>query len=426
MAWELLMQVPAGSGFPFGAASSRKFIIRRWTGPKFGTFSISSPTASASSTTRSATSSRNWNAWRTTFWGTAVAIRIQPEVIRLSKRSSLTRTWPAFSSTPSSPVTSLSSPHHGQTELVIGHEMFGQVANVNSAVTRVKPGDYAVFTVRRGCGECACCLMNRADMCQTGKYRERGIRGLDGYQTEYAVDKEQYLVRVPAELEPVGVLMEPLSVVEKAIDEALSVETLRCPEAATTPDWLHGRRCLIAGLGPVGLLAAMVLRLRGGLVYGLDVVDANTARPKWLGGIGGRYIDGRQVAADQVEKKVGGMDFILDATGIAQLEFNLLDALALNGIYALTGIPGGDRPLQIPGAELIRQLVLGNQVMLGSVNAARGHFQMAADDLAHAHLRWGDQIAALITHRYSPDQFAELMNKHQSNAIKEVVEWALR
>jgi threonine dehydrogenase-like Zn-dependent dehydrogenase len=268
--------------------------------------------------------------------------------------------------------------------------------------------------------------MNRSDMCQTGKYRERGIRGLDGYQTEYAVDKEQYVVRVPAELEPVGVLMEPLSVVEKAIDEALSVQTLRCPEAATTPDWLHGRRCLIAGLGPVGLLAAMVLRLRGGLVYGLDVVDANTSRPKWLGGIGGRYIDGRQVPADQVEKKIGGMDFILDATGIAQLEFNLLDALALNGIYALTGIPGGDRPLQIPGAELIRQLVLGNQVMLGSVNAARGHFQMAADDLAHAHLRWGDQIAALITHRYSPDQFAELMHKHQSDAIKEVVEWALR
>jgi glucose 1-dehydrogenase len=113
----------------------------------------------------------------------------------------------------------------------------------------VKAGDYAVFTVRRGCGECACCLMNRADMCQTGKYRERGIRGLDGYQTEYAVDQEQYVVRVPAELEPVGVLMEPLSVVEKAIDEALRVQTVRCPDAATTPDWFHGRRCLVAGLG---------------------------------------------------------------------------------------------------------------------------------------------------------------------------------
>jgi glucose 1-dehydrogenase len=312
----------------------------------------------------------------------------------------------------------------GQKELVIGHEMFGQVVAVGSSVTRVKPGDYAVFTVRRGCGECACCIMNRADMCQTGKYRERGIRGLDGYQTEFLVDREQYVVHVPAELEPVGVLMEPLSVVEKAIDEALRVQTVRCPDAATIPDWLYGRRCLVAGLGPVGLLAAMVLVLRGGEVYGLDVVDANTARPKWLNGIGGRYIDGRQVPADQVEKKIGSMDFILDATGIAPLEFNLLDALALNGMYVLTGIPGGDRPLQISGAELIRQLVLDNQVMLGSVNAARGHFQMAADDLAQAHRRWGAQIQALITNRYSPDQFAGLKDQHQPDAIKEVIEWA--
>ncbi len=311
----------------------------------------------------------------------------------------------------------------GQKELVIGHEMFGKVMSVGSSVTRVKPGDYAVFSVRRGCGECPSCLMNRADMCQTGKYRERGIRGLDGYQTEYVVDQEQYVVRVPAELESVGVLMEPLSVVEKAIDEALRVQTVRCPDAATTPDWLHGRRCLVAGLGPVGLLATMVLVLRGGEVYGLDVVDSNTTRPKWLAAIGGSYIDGRQVPADQVGKKIGPMDFVLDATGIAALEFNLLDALALNGIYVVTGIPGGDRPLQIPGAELIRQLVLDNQVMLGSVNAARGHFQMAVDDLAQAHLRWGAQIAGLITHRYSYGEFAGLVDRHPPDAIKEVIEW---
>ena len=311
----------------------------------------------------------------------------------------------------------------GRKELVIGHEMFGQVVEVGASVTRVKSGDYAVFTVRRGCGECANCNMGRADMCQTGKYRERGIRGMDGYQTEFVVDQEQYVVRVAPELEPVGVLLEPLSVVEKAIDESLRLQTVRCPYAATTPDWFHGRSCLVAGLGPVGLLAAMVIRLRGGEVYGLDVVDANTARPKWLDAIGGHYIDGRQVPADQVDDKIGYMDFILDASGVAAVEFNLLDALALNGIYVLTGIPGGDRPLQIPGAELIRRLVLANQLMFGSVNAARGHFQMAVDDLAQAQLRWGDHIASLITNRYPWDQFAGLMNQHHPDAIKEVIEW---
>jgi threonine dehydrogenase-like Zn-dependent dehydrogenase len=261
-------------------------------------------------------------------------------------------------------------------------------------------------------------------MCQTGKYRERGIKGLDGYQTEFVVDKEQYIVRVSPGLESVGVLMEPLSIVEKAIGEVLRLQIVRCPEAATTPDWLFGRPCLVAGLGPVGLLAAMVLRLRGGEVYGLDVVDGAGARPTWLTGIGGHYVDGRQVPAEQVEKSIGSMDLILDASGIPALEFNLLDALALNGAYVLTGIPGGDRPLQIPGAALVRQLVLDNQIMLGSVNAARGHFQIGARDLEQAHLRWGAHLDGLITQRYTPDQFVGSADQHEPDSIKQVVEWA--
>jgi threonine dehydrogenase-like Zn-dependent dehydrogenase len=311
----------------------------------------------------------------------------------------------------------------GQKELVIGHEMFGQVVETGSLVTRVKAGDFAVFTVRRGCGQCAPCRMGRADMCQTGNYKERGIRGLDGYQTEFVVDKEQYIVSVPVELESVGVLMEPLSIVEKGIEEALHLQAVRSPEAAITPAWIVGRRCLVAGLGPVGLLACMCLRLRGADVYGLDVVDSTSARPKWLDVIGGHYVDGREVPADQVDKRIGPMDLVVDASGIAALEFNLLDALALNGVYVITGIPGGDHPLKIQGAELVRQLVLDNQVMIGSVNAARGHFQMGADDLFQAHLRWGDHIAALITNRYAYSQFTASVSHHSPNAIKEVVEW---
>ena len=311
----------------------------------------------------------------------------------------------------------------GAAELVIGHEMLGRVTETGSAVKRVKRGDYAVFTVRRGCGECADCGMGRADMCQTGRYRERGIKQLDGYQAEYVVDAEANVVHVAADLAAVAVLMEPLSIVEKAIDESVHMQRQRLPSAAVTPDWLVGRTCLVAGLGPVGLLAAMVLRLRGADVYGLDVVDASSARPSWLAAIGGRYLDGRELPPDRIRTRVGDMDLILDASGVASLEFNLLNALALNGIYTLTGIPGGDRSIQIDGAGLVRQMVLGNQVMFGSVNAARGHFQLAADDLAGAHLHWPGQAAKLITHRHSPEQFVQASQAHPSGAIKEVVEW---
>ncbi len=311
----------------------------------------------------------------------------------------------------------------GAAELVIGHEMLGQVTEAGAAVRRVRVGDHAVFTVRRGCSACANCALGRADMCQSGAYQERGIQALDGYQAEFVLDRESNVIRVPPELEPVGVLMEPLSIVEKAIDEALLLQRRRDPVAAVTPDWLFGHRCLVAGLGPVGLLAGLVLRLRGGEVFGTDVVPADNPRPQWLTRLGGQYVNGRDLSPAQIAQKFGGMDLILDASGVASVEFNLLDALAFNGVYVLTGIPGGDRPLQIGGAQLIRQIVLRNQIMCGSVNAARGHFQMAADDLAIAHLRWPGLVAGLITHRHTPAAFVAAQAP-PPGAIKEVVEWS--
>ena len=312
----------------------------------------------------------------------------------------------------------------GNDDLVIGHEMFGKVVEVGEAVQRVRPGDYAVFTVRRGCGKCSPCMMNRSDMCETGEYEERGIWGIDGYQTEFVADLEQYIVRVPAELESVGVLCEPLSIAEKAITEALRVQLARLPNAPACPDWLFGKRCLVAGLGPVGLLGALALKLRGAEVYGLDIIPANSRRALWLKAIGGRYIDGREVAAQKVADTLGPMDLIFEASGFASLEFSLLDALGLNGIYVLTGIPGSDRMIQIHGADLIRKLVLGNQLMFGSVNAARDHFQMAVSDLEQAYLRWGDSISEMITHRYAPDDIIQNLANHPPDEIKAVVEWS--
>jgi threonine dehydrogenase-like Zn-dependent dehydrogenase len=311
----------------------------------------------------------------------------------------------------------------GQEELVIGHEMFGQVVNVGQGVSCVRVGDYAIFTVRRGCEECLPCQLNRSDMCRTGKYHERGIWGLDGYQAEYVVDKEQYSVRVPPELEPIGVLAEPLSVAEKAIDEAVRVQTARLPDALATPNWLFGRRCLVAGLGPIGLLAALALVLRGAEVYGLDIVDPDSVRPRWLATLGGRYVDGRQVSPMHIDDTIGPVDLIVEAAGVPTLAFNLLDALALDGAYVLTGIPGGEKTIQVPGAELVRRLVLNNQLMLGSVNAARDHFQMAVDDLAQARARWGDHVAQLITHRHAATDFAAALRHHGETEIKVVLEW---
>lgn len=312
----------------------------------------------------------------------------------------------------------------GQSDLVIGHEMFGQVVAVGAEVTRVQPGDYAVFTVRRGCSLCLPCRMDRADMCRSGKYHERGIWGLDGYQVQYAVDRQQHVVRVPPEVATCGVLAEPLSVVEKAIDETVRIQQARLPDAQATPWWLFGRRCLVAGLGPIGLLAAMVLRLRGAEVYGLDIADPQNARVQWLNSIGGQYIDSRHVATDTIDDTIGEMDLIVEAAGVTSLAFNLIDALAMNGAYVLTGIPGAERPFEFSGAELMRQLVLDNQVMVGSVNAARDHFQMAVEDLQSAQRCWGDLLGQLITQKVPYTDFTAALTRRSKDDIKVIIEWA--
>jgi threonine dehydrogenase-like Zn-dependent dehydrogenase len=308
-------------------------------------------------------------------------------------------------------------------ELVIGHEMMGEVVDTGARVSRVKKGDFAVMTVRRGCSKCMPCAMNRSDMCRTGEYHERGIWGIDGYQTEFVVDREQYVVAIPPNLAAVGVLTEPLTIVEKAIDLTVRLQLSRLPDAPATPEWLHGRCCLVAGLGPVGLLAAMALRLRGARVFGFDIVDAGTVRPKWLETIGGQYLDGRQVPPEKIASLHGEVELIVEAAGFAPVMYKLIHALGPNAAYVMTGIPGGDAPLDIDGAALLRTLVLGNQLIVGSVNAARDHYQMAVDDLAYAVMLWGDHVSKLITHRAKFDAAGELLHQHPADEIKAVVEW---
>jgi threonine dehydrogenase-like Zn-dependent dehydrogenase len=312
----------------------------------------------------------------------------------------------------------------GQDELVIGHEVLGQVVEVGQAGNGTQPGDYVVFTVRRGCGHCPACNIGRSDMCYTGDYAERGIKGRDGYQAEYVVDSTRHMVKVPSELASLGVLTEPMSVAEKAIDEATRVQTGRLPDADGPTDWLRGKQVLVAGLGPIGLLATVALRLRGANVLGLDVVDRDSSRPTLLKSVGGEYVDGRQIQAHELADRFGHIDVVLEATGVAHLEFDLLSALGTNGAYVLTGVPGGDRPMSIDGAELVRRLVLGNQVMVGSVNADHTHFRMAVDDLLKAQNAWGEAMARIVSHRLPYTDFAGALSHHPPDEIKTVLEWA--
>ncbi|MDB5022097.1 MAG: alcohol dehydrogenase [Pedobacter sp.] len=308
-------------------------------------------------------------------------------------------------------------------ELIIGHEMFGQVVEVGASVKAVMVGDYGVFTVRRGCGQCDACKSNRSDMCYTGEYTERGIKGADGFQCEYVVDKEQYLIPVPEQIKDYGVLTEPMSVAAKAIDEALNIQQARLKDIITTENWLEGKRVLVAGIGAIGLLAAFALRLKGAEVFGMDIVPEDSLRPQLLQAIGGQYINGNDIDVMDIDDVYGECDFIFESAGIAKLQINLIDGLGINGIYVTTGIPSGERPELIMAAEIIQQMVLKNQVVLGSVNASPEHYRMAVDYLKAAVDTWPEQMKQVITEKVPYKDFGKILHQHSNEEIKVVVDW---
>jgi glucose 1-dehydrogenase len=314
----------------------------------------------------------------------------------------------------------------GKDRLVIGHEMFGQVVETGEEVTKVKPGDYGVFVVRRECNlGLPCCTNNRSDMCFTGQYTERGIKLVDGFETEYVVDQEKYLVKVPDDIKDIGVLAEPMSVASKAIEEAAIIQAARLPQVKAQ-EWYQDKTVLVAGIGAIGLLAAFALKLRGAKIWGLDIVEKDSLRVKILDQLGGKYIDGRSVDIMDIDDQCGEVDYIFEATGVAKLSFQLIDVLGINGIYVMTGIPGDSRPTCIMGAELMKQMVLKNQVIMGSVNASIDHFDVAVRDLEESKKQWGSLINQLITARVTYDKFQDAIDLRSENDIKTVVEWGRR
>jgi len=308
----------------------------------------------------------------------------------------------------------------GEKDLILGHEMLGKVVEVGKGVSSFKVGDLAVVTVRRGCEKCPACLHERPDLCYLDAYTERGIRKQHGFQAEYVVDREQFLVNVPPSMRACGVLCEPMSVVEKAIEEILSMQKTRLP------DWsqnLGKKQALVAGLGPIGLLACFALKLRGFKLFALDIVDRSSSRVQIVEDIGGTYIDGNKIQHKEIPDQYGHMDLIVEAAGRAELNFHLMHALGPNGGYVLTGVVDHTASFNIPGGHLMYELVLKNQLVLGSVNAAKKHWDLAIQQLQQIEKTWPKHLSKLITSRTPYEKFRDVFEKRSPTDIKCVLEW---
>lgn len=285
--------------------------------------------------------------------------------------------------------------------LVIGHEGFGQVEAVGPEVKSVKPGDYVVATVRRP-GKSIYDLIGTSDMTTDSTYYERGINLLHGYLAEFYVDDAEFIVKVPQGLKEVGVLLEPMSVIQKGIVQAFEIQRrLRV--------W-KPKRAAVMGAGTIGLLAALGLRLRGLEV----VVFGKTPKPylnsELVEAIGATYVTSDELpVAESPKKYEGGFDLIFEATGYSPIVFDSMQALAKNGVLVLSSVTGGDRKTEVPADKLNLEFVLGNKVMVGTVNANREYFESGVGDMSKAELEYPGWLARLLTHPVKGlENYAEL------------------
>jgi threonine dehydrogenase-like Zn-dependent dehydrogenase len=277
----------------------------------------------------------------------------------------------------------------GYDFLVIGHEGFGQVEAVGPAVTELKPGDYVVATVRRP-GKSVYDQIGTSDMTTDDVYYERGINLRHGYLTEYYVDDVEFIVKVPQELREVGVLLEPMTVVEKGITQAFEIQRrLRV--------W-RPRRAAVMGAGTIGLLATLVLRLKGLDVTVFGQRPGPYRNSELLEKIGARYVSTKELPVSDGARRYGPFDLIFEATGYSPIVFESMEALGKNGVLILSSVTGGNRRVEVPADKINLEFVLGNKVMVGTVNANREYFERGVEDMALAEATYPGWLGRLMTH----------------------------
>jgi threonine dehydrogenase-like Zn-dependent dehydrogenase len=317
------------------------------------------------------------------------------------------------------------TPPAGSDYLVIGHESLGEVIEVGREVTRVKVGDLVVPMVRRPClhDYCVACRADRQDFCFTGDFQERGIKERHGFMAQFVVDDEKYMNPVPKELREVAVLVEPLTIAEKGLMQVWQMQQ-RLPwncQVTAGKGAAYCHRALVLGAGPVGLLGAMALANYHFDTYVYARQPAPNPKSELLGTIGVHYISSETLSPEMLPQHIGNIDLVYEATGASSLSFEMMKYLGTNGIFVFTGVPGRKGPIEVDTDLIMRNLVLKNQVVFGTVNAGRESFENSIQDLGTFAKQWPDAVKSLITGRFPIDAYRHLL-LDRPKGIKNIIQ----
>jgi threonine dehydrogenase-like Zn-dependent dehydrogenase len=292
----------------------------------------------------------------------------------------------------------------GSSRLVLGHESLGRV-RAAPASSGFSAGDLVVGVVRRPDSEpCGACGAGEFDMCRNGRYRERGIKELDGYGSQTWCVETDYAVKLDSSLERVGMLLEPTTVVSKAWEQV---------DRIGARAWFEPRRVLVTGAGPIGLLAALIGTQRGLDTHVLDRVTGGP-KPKLVSALGATY---HHDDIESVAKKLRP-DVVIEGTGVGSLVFGALMNTDAYGIVCLTGVSSGGHRLDVDAGLVNRDIVLENEVVVGSVNANLRHYQQGAEVLSRADTVW---LEGLVTRRVPLEKAADAFQPEDGD-VKVIIE----
>ena len=316
------------------------------------------------------------------------------------------------------------TPPAGSEYLVIGHESLGEVVEVGTEVRAIKPGDLAVMVVRHPCPHdyCRACRMGHQDFCFTGDFTECGIKEEHGFMTEFVVAEERHMNLMPRELRDVGVLTEPLTVAEKAMAQVWQIQQRLPWIDPNTSAQMRGKglKAMVLGAGPIGLLGTMVFVAAGFETYVYSRSKAPNPKADLVEAIGAKYISNETTSVEQLAEQVGTIDLAFEAAGASQIAFDVMRVLGPNAIFVFAGVPDHTVPIKVDTALLIRDHVMKNRAVLGSVNADRADFEAAIRDLGVFKQRWPQVLRSLITGYYPIEQAPQLL-LGSAGGIKNVV-----
>jgi threonine dehydrogenase-like Zn-dependent dehydrogenase len=283
----------------------------------------------------------------------------------------------------------------GETELILGHEFLGVVAEGGEGFAE---GDLVTATVRRSCGHCHACEEGAPDACDTGDYTERGITALPGFASELVVEDAENVVAVPPALGRLGVLSEPSSISARGIRHARAI--------GERQPW-RPRRALVLGAGAIGMLATYMLRLEGHEVWTVARSAPDSEKGRLVAESGARYVSTAETPLSAVAEDVGGFDIAIEAAGNAELMVEAMAALRRNGVACLLGLDAHPHNIELDSTLLGRDFVIQNRVVFGCVNAHRTDWTAAVAALEAMQERWPEAMEQLVGLRVEPDRFAD-------------------